>query len=410
MSRVARSPVRAASFSVKSLVGACSLLSASLAFGSVTQTNAVYEWDSTKPGRYKFVNPTLDTGVCATDPSVCQGGKYKSATLEAVTGQTPHDPGDPDPRNHGIFGLDSSWKTVTFSNGADTIDVRFRIAGIQGWYATVPDSAVLTGVSDPRTAHAMLWDTGGFDTAPSPCIAQPTYNASTAAATFIWMFPETRTECVKFFKYNAEVKYAVKSVIYEIDAPALSGQAPGRWTASRLTYITGDGKDIDLGNKPMSLLASASFDFALEVQAPPLKVTFPPGSDKLALQPAEGWSSWVGKGRQPTELQGTLDYQLQASGSVEMKLMCQYTDGAQCAIQNSSGLQVPVKVEARMPMGYSPDVQLLRADASVKFDVLGAVDERASLKFSISKTAMTPMLNHSGTKFEGTVTIVWDAI
>ena len=96
-----------------------------------------------------------------------------------------------------------------------------------------------------------------------------------------------------------------------------------------------------------------------------------------------------------------------------MRLLCEFPVGASCGIQNGSGHEVALDVSVTMPPGFRDSANQpvsrypLTSTASL-FKPDGYQIKRATMHFEVPKTDMETMLDHAGTRYSGTVTIIFE--
>ncbi|MDF8327916.1 hypothetical protein P5G63_05170 [Aeromonas salmonicida] len=121
---------------------------------------------------------------------------------------------------------------------------------------------------------------------------------------------------------------------YKLNAPDPLKMENGVYKGSLVLSI-GRNKDLDFGNGTYSD-NQLTINFTMTVRHQ-IKMEFPPGSDKVVLQPPGGWHDWIyrGKSHQPPHLIAELPYRLWSSSTYNVWLNCQYPDGEYCMLSNT---------------------------------------------------------------------------
>lgn len=191
---------------------------------------------------------------------------------------------------------------------------------------------------------------------------------------------------------------------------------PGRYQGT-LNYNIGPGWGFDFGNGVSGLSASI-ITLRLEMDVrPPLRIDFPPGSDRVALEPPGGWASWLSHGRPPQRLFRDLQFQTTVSGAFRAYKVCQYPMGEGCGIRNEDNHQVPVKVGLTLPDEVREGRQVVRKreipsaqGSPLQLQAETAVAYRRSqLHFEVGREHVQEMLKHPGSTYRGDVTVVFEA-
>jgi hypothetical protein len=147
-----------------------------------------------------------------------------------------------------------------------------------------------------------------------------------------------------------------------------------------------------------------------------LRVVFPPGADRLALEPEGGWIPWLNGGRRPERILRDQPFQFTSSGPVKMRIECQYLMGGNCAIANPAGHRVPVETRITLPVGMHEltggpvSKKLLNSiDEATAVAQQYVADQTGNLHFEIARADVEDMLTYPDTTYSGNVTVVWDS-
>ncbi len=395
------------------LAGVISLASISTLAAEIS-VSAKFAPDAGNPQNNNFQNTTPNSGFCRDFPVQC-GTSLFSISFPGSTSQSSIVASQSDMRKSAMIKVPSEWRRVdVVGPGGNSKVLEFRVVGFGADYLTSFDVRELTGLSDLFQAHAALWHGGQWVDAPSPCMNSPLSGANPTLYRFFWRIPSA-VPCGKLAKIDIPgLRLSRFSLMYELKAPNPLEMSLGTYTG-KLAYLMGPGQDFDFGDLLIPSESSLTLNFSLEVLHL-LKVQFPPGSDRLTLNPQGGWQQWVLHGRRPEKLFGNQNFQLWASSPFKMQLQCQYAVGDQCGIQNEVGDLVPVETRITLPPGLLNETNapvnrhLLSISTPSIFHPTYYVDDgRATLNFEVGKSSVVQMTNHSGSRYVGNVTVVWDA-
>ncbi|WDA23539.1 hypothetical protein PSC74_16060 [Aeromonas hydrophila] len=197
---------------------------------------------------------------------------------------------------------------------------------------------------------------------------------------------------------------------FEITPPSPLKMSNGIYTGSIILSV-GQNKDIDLGNgvyEDNQLI----IELTLKVQHQ-IKVEFPPGGDKVVLQPPGGWHDWIyrGKARTPPYLIAELPYRLWSSSDFNVWLNCQYAIGEVCMLNNERlGMQVRLDViyvnKSKEEIPLKHGVKKLFS-ASLRGPYF--INEERSIIFKVQEPVLALMMEYPGSTYKGNVTLIYDA-
>ncbi|CAI3796935.1 hypothetical protein GLGCALEP_01582 [Pseudomonas sp. MM221] len=205
-------------------------------------------------------------------------------------------------------------------------------------------------------------------------------------------------------------------VEYQLIMPRPIGMPQGIYRGS-VEYSIGPGGDLDLGNAVTNLNDTRLVvNFELDVQHD-LYVNFPPGSDHAVIEPPGGWMAWLGGRGVPGKLYRDLPLRIFTTGPIRVYKRCQYELGDQCGIRESAGHLVGVDVSLTLPAGLqhsgNPVSRLgipTRQAAALLIEPLSSVwGQSGQLHFEVAGSSVPPMLAHPGSRYEGLVTVVFEA-
>ncbi|WP_270828030.1 hypothetical protein [Aeromonas sp. Y318-1] len=197
---------------------------------------------------------------------------------------------------------------------------------------------------------------------------------------------------------------------FKITPPSPLKMPNGIYTGSIILSV-GQNKDIDLGNgvyEDNQLI----IELTLKVQHQ-IKVEFPPGGDKVVLQPPGGWHDWIyrGKSRIPPYLIAELPYRLWSSSDFNVWLNCQYAIGEVCMLNNERlGMQVRLDViyvnKSKEEIPLKHGVKKLFS-ASLRGPYF--INEERSIIFKVQEPVLALMMEYPGSTYKGNVTLIYDA-
>lgn len=197
---------------------------------------------------------------------------------------------------------------------------------------------------------------------------------------------------------------------FKITPPSPLKMPNGIYTGSIILSL-GQNKDIDLGNgvyEDNQLI----IELTLKVQHQ-IKVEFPPGGDKVVLQPPGGWHDWIyrGKSHIPPYLIAELPYRLWSSSDFNVWLNCQYAIGEVCMLNNERlGMQVKLDViyvnKSKEEFPLTHGVKKLFT-AGIKDPYY--INEERSIIFKVQKPVLALMMEYPGSTYKGNVTLIYDA-
>jgi len=184
------------------------------------------------------------------------------------------------------------------------------------------------------------------------------------------------------------------------------------------TYNIGPGADFDFGNDVTNLnTSSLTINFELNV-VHAFVIDFPAGSERVVLEPPGGWTQWLNNQRLPERLYRDLPLRIWSSGPFTVHTRCEYPLAGQCAIRNAANdHQVPVQVALSLPNVILHNGQAVtrlplpvgEAMAIEMEATQPAINRGGSLHFQVDKNAVSEMTRYPGARYEGDVTVVFDA-
>lgn len=385
---------------------------ANTAFASQVNITARFLPDANNPDSNTFENTTPNSGYCATYPSTC-GNRIFSIAIPNTTGYTPL------VVNQLLsLSVPYDWREIdiTHANGSSQ-KVKIRITGVGAAYNASTNVATLTG-GQSVAGHGALWREGSWVNAPNACNTGGIGGYAGSWYSFFWRF-SSAAACSKtpLFNLTPGVYFNALNFMYEMQTPNPLAMSMGIYTG-QITYSIGPTGDFKFGQATASD-PLITLNFTLSVQHT-LRVQFPAGADRLALQAEGGWQQSLYNGPKflPKKLIANQPYQQWSSTKFKMQLQCQYSVGNDCALQNNSGsTTVPVKTMVTLPFGLVSDDNQQAVNLYPLNNSTPAIfkpsryvnNERSMLHFEVDKAGIGQMINSGGGTFRGNVTIVWDS-
>ena len=402
----------------KPWVGLLLTLLAGTAMAEVHNIEATFEPDFANPQRNQFKNQTPSEGFCRQMPAACEPyGLFSLVARIPFTANAPILANHADPRQGGMAKIPSDWRDVLVTHASgDTQRVQLRIAGI-GHETGFPLSIVdLTGGG----WWDDLWEGGGWVFAPAPCQSVGTYTAGLHGYNSFWKVPTGAGACSKKAKFEIpeSMRYLFFVYAYELRTPNPLQMDAGTYTGS-ITYTVGPNQDFDMGDVMIPDDSLLTLNFLLTVTHT-LKVDIPPGGNRVVLEPAGGWQSWLNQGRKPTRLMRDQTFHLSASSRFKMNLRCEYASDNNCALwESTAGHAVPLEVSVTLPPGLTDAAgqpvnrrRLYRDGGGSELFQPGFYLDRklGTLHFEVAREAVDEMIQQgSARSYSGNVTVIWDS-
>lgn len=206
-------------------------------------------------------------------------------------------------------------------------------------------------------------------------------------------------------------------VAYRLETPSPLRMKQGMYRG-QATYQVGPGADFDFGNDVSNLNSNTlTINFELDV-VHAFVIDFPAGSERVVLEPPGGWTQWLNNKRVPERLYRDLPLRIWSSGPFTVHTRCEYPLGGQCAIRNGTNdHQVPVQVALTLPSVILHNGQPVSRlplpvgeATAIQMDATQpAINRGGSLHFQVDKSAVSEMTRYPGARYEGDVTVVFDA-
>lgn len=335
---------------MKMMTGGCALalaLGVSSAQAASHEIRALFQPDSSQPGKNVFVNQTPNSGYCATYPDQCAENSMFSIQTPVRFNSTLTLP-----PNWGVgIKVPANWRrlTVTNTDTMETETVEVRITGVGSKYVLSQPAHELVGVSDPLLGHQRLWEGSSWVYASPPCLYSGVGAYSPTDYRFFWKTPVEDLCVKKTLATIPSMYFDTLDFAYELRTPNPLGMSSGLYTGS-LNYSLGTDGDFSMGSSFQPDDSNLTLDFVLDVQHT-LKVDLPPGGNKVSLEPEGGWAPWIDSGRKPSRIFRDQPFFISASSRFKVMMLCSSQGGAYCNLGSPLGNSVQVKVSMSLPAG-----------------------------------------------------------
>lgn len=379
------------------------------------EIRALFTPDPAQPQRNVFINKTPDSGYCATYPDECKNSNMFSIRIPVRFNQSPAIA----PGTGVSVKVPANWRQLTVTNRetgeSETVEV--RITGIGSNYILSDTAANLVGVIDLREGHQKLWTSNSWVYAAPPCLYSGVGAYTGNTYRFFWKTP-SEAACTKVTAYRIPFMYFdTLDFAYELRTPNPLGMSSGLYTGS-MNYFLGPGQDFDIGGlNPDD--GNLTLDFVLDVQHT-LKVTLPPGGNKVELVPEGGWQSWINEGRKPNRLFRDQIFHISASSRFKMMLNCPRYVFTDCVIDDSKSPRYGrVELSVTLPNGLTDTLGRPVQRRPLKRGTAGTLHFAPSLyvdrgigvlHFEIMKDSTNSMVQPGvAGDYSGNLTVIWDS-
>ncbi|MFZ3281064.1 hypothetical protein [Pseudomonas sp.] len=397
-------------------MGLLAALSLPSAQAANVEIRALFQPDSSQPGKNVFVNKTPSSGYCGSYPAECAANNIFSIQLPV------HFDGRQEIRAGDSISLKApaNWRqlTVTNKDTQETEIVEVRIIGIGSDFMLSHSVIELTGETVERTAHQKLWTSSSWVNTPAPCLYSGVGVFTKTSYRFFWKTP-VEAACTKVAAFTIpHMSFNTLDFAYELRTPNPLGMSSGLYDGS-LTYTLGPGGDFDLGPVFNPDDSSLTLDFVLDVQHT-LKVDLPAGGNTVSLEPEGGWRSWIDSGRKPTRLYRDQLFYISASTRFKVHMFCGNDGYADCMVRDPvSQRAAAVQLSISLPNGLmGADGQpvkrtYLRSGVvnALRITPSAYVDRKpGTLHFDMSQSYIDYIVQPGmGGSYSGAITVVWDS-
>ncbi|UZE10858.1 hypothetical protein [Pseudomonas sp. B21-053] len=379
------------------------------------EIRALFTPDPAQPQRNVFINKTPDSGYCSSYPSECKQNNMFSIRIPVRFGPSPAIA----PGTGVSVKVPANWRQLTVTNRetgeSETVEV--RITGIGSQYTLSNRAVDLAGGADAREGHQRLWGGQTWVYAPPPCLYSGVGVYSDSYYRFFWKTP-VEAACTKVAAYRIPfMTFDTLDFAYELRTPNPLGMSSGLYTGS-MNYFLGPGQDFDLGGlNPDD--GNLTLDFVLDVQHT-LKVTLPPGGNKVEMVPEGGWQSWINEGRKPNRLFRDQTFHISASSRFKMMLICPSIVGSNCVINDLAARKYGmVELKVTLPNGLTDQhgrpvnrfpLTIGSAGALHLMPSFYVDNGKGILHFEIGQFWTHAMLESGQAgNYIGTMTVIWDS-
>ncbi|MFD2642718.1 hypothetical protein [Pseudomonas japonica] len=354
----------------------------------------------------EFTNTTPQAAFCGRWPHYCNGVEtvglpitYEKKTINEA----------PEPRDNFYISLPPRRSvTVTHQGTGETYTLTFEMYAVSQYVVNVEGGG-------PPPVHT-LYVRGG-------CSYLFTLSGGNWSS-YLWSVrtPANPTGCYPIGSPGGVgaqrlVRTSDFGVAYRLVMPSPLKMKQGVYRG-HLDYTVGPGMDFDFGNDVSNLSDdSLTVNFELDV-VHAFVMDFPDGSDRVVLEPPGGWTQWLNHQRPPERLYRDLPLRIWSSGPFTAHTRCEYPMGGRCAIRNQANDHlVPLQVALTLPTVIQHNGQPVNrlplpvgeAEAIQLEAMEPAINRGASLHFQVDKAAVAEMTRFPGARYEGDVTIVFDA-
>ncbi|UNU31881.1 hypothetical protein GCK65_17460 [Aeromonas hydrophila] len=197
---------------------------------------------------------------------------------------------------------------------------------------------------------------------------------------------------------------------YKLKSPSPLTMPNGTYRG-KINFVMGENKDFDLGGGTYGdTFLEVNFIITVKHQ---IKIEFPDGANKVTLQPPEGWSEWIHRGRVPTSLQGEIRFKAWVSTAFGVTVRCGEVDDKFCLLLNEKTghkARVAVMRANTITTGIGPITPGVTYPYSIPMDGIGRVVDIYKIRFMIYKNELSEILKKPGGTYKGTITLVFDVL
>jgi len=350
----------------------------------------------------RFENVTPPAAFCAVWPAACTQGNNYTADLPITYNKTIINQA-PDIRDRHFIQMPGERQVEVVNDNGARYTLTFRIRALSQHLRRLTQNGRLA--ASARGGCQMIIGV-----------------SNTTRTQFRWSInnPSAPQACHEVTDTNLgltnDVAVSQFGVNYELIMPRPIGMPQGIYRGS-IAYSIGPGGEFDFGNAVTDLNASQlRVHFELDVQHD-LYLQFPPGSDRAVLEPPGGWMAWLGGRGAPTRLYRDLPLRIWSTGPIKLYKRCQYELGGLCGLRENAGHMVPVQVAVTLPASMqhngapiSKQAIPTREAAALKIEPTSTVwNQPGQLHFEVAGSDIPSMLDHPGSRYEGLVTVVFEA-
>lgn len=359
-------------------------------------------------GGSDFINTTPSAGFCVQWPEQCSIRGVETVALP-ITYSKRTVRGAPDIRDRFYIHLPGRRSfTVTNDRSGESHELVFQITNVSQRVESANNGGV----------PVFTQSTG------AGCIYQFTAGIPRRWARYLWRVrdPVSPVHCSSSSQVGSpgDVVQSVVNelgIVYQLTMPSPLKMKQGTYRG-QLHYTIGPNADFDFGNGVTNLSSDTlTLNFELSV-VHAFVIDFPANSDRVVLEPPGGWGQWLHRRQPPRRLYRDLPLRIWSSGPFTLHSLCEHAQGNQCAIRNlDNGHQVPVQVALTLPGGIQHNGQPVnrlavpvdRASAIELESIEPVINRSGMLHFEAGAAAVAEMIGYPGSRYEGDVTVVFDA-
>lgn len=351
----------------------------------------------------EFTNTTPQAAFCRQWPHYCNGVETVGVPI-SYEKKTTHSA--PDHRDRFYIKVPGR-RTVTVTHEAtgESYPLTFEIFAVSQHVLTPDNNPVFTAYVEGGCRYLLTIGGGSWasylwtvNNPVNPAYCYPTHSPGTPGMV-------------------RDIRIGDFGVAYRLVTPSPLRMKQGTYRG-QTTYQVGPGADFDFGNDVINLSAdSLTVNFELDV-VHAFVIDFPAGSERVVLEPPGGWTQWLNHKRLPERLYRDLPLRIWSSGPFTVHTRCEHPLAGQCAIRNAANdHQVPVQVALTLPNVILHNGQSVNRlplpvgeATAIEFEATApAINRGGSLHFQVDKNAVGEMTRYPGARYEGDVTVVFDA-
>ncbi|HDX4048306.1 TPA: hypothetical protein ROG05_000654 [Enterobacter soli] len=367
----------------------------------------------TNPAKNTFTNTTPISGFCRTYPVKCNDGKFSIETGITVSNKRLNYT-SADPRDHTYQYLYSNWKEITLRDPVQRREIRveFRLTFLSHRFVRKADDfspAAFNGASlSPAGGCAGL---GGY------------FTGTFSQFELAWEHPEGAFSCHKLLRNDPaigldfdDVAIDRISIGYELRSSSPLTLPNGHFRG-QVNYTVGEGQEIDFGSgsysdNELTIALDADIEHDLRVEHI--------DSNRVILEPREGWDNWSNSGQSQVRLEGESRIKVVASSPVNLSVDCEHRFLNMCNLKkDGEDSFVDLNLSITIPGMIRRDTGDPIADIFIPSFVSGVsglvmmpeeyIDTTGTVKFWISEGSSGRIIEDSGSSWRGNVTLIFDA-
>lgn len=380
---------------------------ASIAHAYELTVTAAYKPDATQPYLMEFKDTTPTGGFCLRFASVCKDMKINSSEIFFNNFVSKNmDSSRSDPESILAVRFDNTTRTVVLreKNTGKLITAEFALKMIG--QLSVANRAEGEGSLESLTKNTPV----------EGCTEWVYAHDNWTVENYFLPHTTGNILCAKPFdpryeSWKGQVVNDSINIIYSLKTSSPLEAESGIYEGEIL-YTLGPGKDIDYFDTDsnfinINIIATVEHAFYFR---------FPSGSEKVVLDAKGGWSQWVNGGTVPQSLSQEVPFRLSSSRPFKIQMRCEFNSGQGCGLKNNKSTEiVPLSVKVTMP-GFTHNGQPVK-NYEIGTGNMGSlietdhyiVNQQSHIHFSIDDHGVKTMIKEPGSKWEGDVTVIFDA-